>query len=65
MPETEWVRVKDSTTKHEYTVAKEAVREGETVLDNKDATDDFGTPLPGKPHLARGQRSGATQKEEN
>jgi hypothetical protein len=62
---TKWVRVKDKKTRHEYTVADVAVRDGEQVLDNKDAVDLQGNPLPGKPHLNRGQRTAEDTSKEN
>lgn len=47
---TEWVRVKDKSTKHEYTVARESVDpEAHEVL-KKDAVDSAGAALPGKPY---------------
>ncbi len=48
----EFVRVRDSVTKHEYTVGADAADalDGLTVLD-KAATDSGGAPLDAKPHV--------------
>ena len=54
---TEWVRVKDKNTGHEYTTAAVAVRDGEQVLDKKDAVDLQGNPLPAKPNISRAQKN--------
>lgn len=44
---TDWTRVKDMDTGHEYSTA--VVLDSHQVLDDKDATDRFGNPLPPKP----------------
>ncbi len=49
----EYVRVKDKTTRHEYTIARtayEADQEPYELLE-KDATQADGTPLPPKHHV--------------
>ncbi len=46
----EFVRVRDSVTKHEYTIGADAVVDGLTVLD-KPATNSGGAPLAAKPHV--------------
>lgn len=49
---TEWIRVKDTGTKHEFTVARESfVKDAMEELKNKDAVDEAGNPLPAKPHV--------------
>jgi hypothetical protein len=48
---TEWFRVKDRSTKHEYTVGV-VDPEAHEVL-TKDAVDSAGVPLPGKPHRSK------------
>jgi hypothetical protein len=48
---TEWVRVRDKSTKHEYTVGV-VDPEAHEVLD-KEAVDSNGLPLPGKPYRSK------------
>ena len=60
---TEWVRVKDKSTKHEYTVARESVdSEAHDILKDKDAVDSSGVPLPGKPYVSKGESSSTGHK---
>lgn len=61
---TEWTRVKDKSTGHEYTVAV-VDPEAHDVLDKKDAVDLQGNPLPAKPKLTRAQASKSTSREES
>lgn len=60
--EYELVRVKDDTSGHEFTTTR-AIAEGDglTVLKDRDATDDFGRPLPAKVRTEKG----ATPKKES
>jgi hypothetical protein len=53
-----WIRVKDRTTKHEYSVVASAVNEdAHTVLD-KPGADVDGTPLPPKHYKPLSNKSG-------
>lgn len=47
----DFVRVKDKTTDHEYTLAAESVNPDLHDVLNKRATDAGGRPLPAKPHI--------------
>jgi hypothetical protein len=57
---TEWIRVKDKSTKHEYTVA--VVDPDAHDILKKDATSPDGTPLPAKPHTTAGSRAANTEE---
>lgn len=48
---TEFVRVKDPGTKHEVTVPRRFAEQNKLEVLDKEATDDNGRPLPGKPHV--------------
>lgn len=59
-----FVRVKDPDTKHEYSVTETFAKANKLdVLSDKEAVDENGRPLPGKPHAelakANGGRDGA------
>jgi hypothetical protein len=54
MPESKWVRVKDDTTGHEYSISREPF-DGETVID-KPAANLQGEPLPAKPNINLARR---------
>lgn len=48
----DFVRVKDPDTKHESTVTRAfADAHDLEILEDKEATDNRGRPLPGKPHV--------------
>lgn len=62
---TTFVRVKDPGTGHEVTVTDKYAKAFKLeVLEGKDAVDDNGRPLPGKPHIelpkAEASTDGAT-----
>lgn len=57
----EYIRVKDSVTKHEYTTAAPAA-EGLEVL-KKDAVDPFGRPLPAKPYVDLAGKPAASKEK--
>lgn len=52
---TDWFRVKDKSTKHEYTVGV-VDPEAHEVL-KKPGADDLGNPLPAKPNVPKGQQA--------
>lgn len=56
---TEWVRVQDSTTGHQFTASRAAVEDvdGLKILDGRPAVDAVGRPLPAKHRVKRGNRN--------
>jgi hypothetical protein len=54
MPESKWVRVKDDTTGHEYSICRDPF-DGETVID-KPAANLQDEPLPAKPNVNMARR---------
>lgn len=61
---TEWVRVQDTVTGHQYTAARQSVEgvDGLKILDGRPAVDAVGRPLPAKHRTSKGgKRSRPTQ----
>jgi hypothetical protein len=61
LPKPVFVRVKNKTSKHEYTIAEHSVTDAVELLD-KPAVDAVGQPLPPKPfvpHKGAGKKSSA------
>lgn len=54
---TDWTRVRDKDTKHEFSVA--VVDPDSMEVLKKDAVDTYGNPLPAKPHLTPSQAKNA------
>lgn len=58
---TDWVRVKDKSTRHEYTVGV-VDPDAHDILDKKEAADIYGNPLPAKPYVSKSAASATGQK---
>ena len=62
---TEWVRVQDSVTGHQFTLSRSAVDGvyGLKILDGRPAVDAVGRPLPAKHRTSKGGERSTNQPE--
>lgn len=62
---TEWVRVQDDSTGHQFTLSRKAVEgvDGLKILDGRPAVDAVGRPLPAKHRTDKGGKRSTKQPE--